>query len=140
MLAPQTTTYDVPNIGSVTVSRDGDLLRIDSTTAAPGYEAEVKCAAGTGIEVEFDSDGVDYEFRARVLNGQILTDVSSDNFPQPGVAGSGSPRAERREHDARRQQRERQQQRQRQQYQPDIERPLPGPGVEAPLSHRVAPP
>lgn len=99
MLAPQTTTYDVPNIGSVTVSRDGDLLRIDSTTAASGYEAEVKCAAGTGIEVEFDSDGVDYEFRARVLGGQIVTDVSSHNFPQPGVAGAGSPRAERRDHD-----------------------------------------
>ena len=99
MLAPSATTYDVPNIGSVTVSRDGELLRIDSTTAASGYEAQVKCAAGTGVEVEFDSDGVDYEFRARVLNGQILTDVSSHNFPQPGVAGSGSPRAERREHD-----------------------------------------
>jgi len=99
MLAPQTTTYDVPNIGSVTVSRDGELLRIDSTTAANGYEVQVKCAAGTGINVEFDSDGVDYEFRARVLGGQIVTDVSSHNFPQPGVAGAGSPRAERREHD-----------------------------------------
>lgn len=99
LTAPVVTTFDVPNVGSVTIARDGELLRLDNVTTASGYEADVDCAAGRLIDVEFESRAGDYDFRARVVNGQILTDVSTHDFPRPGVAGSGSPRAERREHD-----------------------------------------
>lgn len=99
MTAAAATTFDVPNVGTVTISRDGELLRLDEVTTMAGFNADVKCAAGRLIDVEFESRNGDYDFRARVVNGEILTDVSTHDFPQPGVAGAGSPRAERRDHD-----------------------------------------
>ena len=96
LAAPVVTTFDVPNIGSVTVARDGNVLRVDAVEVTDGYNSNVKCASGDSVEVEFESVAMDYEFRARVVNGQILTDVSTHDFPRPGGPGTEQPRAERR--------------------------------------------
>jgi hypothetical protein len=98
LAAPVSTTFDVPNIGSVTVARDGNMLRVDAVEVTDGYTSHVKCASGEGVEVEFESAAMDYEFRARVVNDRILTDVSTHDFPRPGGPGTEQPRAERRQH------------------------------------------
>jgi hypothetical protein len=78
------TSYDLPGVGSVTLTRNLDELTIDSTSIEDGYNAEVQIAKGSLVKVEFRGGENHYEFRAMVVAGEVVTDVSVHGFPQPG--------------------------------------------------------
>ena len=78
------TTYDLPSVGSVTLSRTLDELSVDSTSTVDGYNADVQIANGPLVRVEFRGGENHYEFKAMVVAGEVVTDVSVHGFPQPG--------------------------------------------------------
>lgn len=86
-----TSVYDVPQVGTVTVARSGTTLYVTAASALSGYSYEIDKAQGGLIEVEFRSASVHYEFRAKVVDGNVVTDVSSHDFPRPG-GQKGGPR------------------------------------------------
>lgn len=93
-----TTVFDVPNVGEVTIARNGDQLSVVSAKSQHGYQVDVERAEGAIVKVEFEGPQAHYEFRAKVVDGSIMTNISSHGFPVPGGDGS-TPKASQRHHD-----------------------------------------
>lgn len=79
--------YDVPGVGVVTLAQSGDTLSVVDAAPSDGYDVKVKQSAGAIVEVEFEGNPADYVFRAKVVAGSIVTDISSHTFPKPGGNG-----------------------------------------------------
>ena len=93
-----TTVFDVPNVGEVTIAKNGDQLSVVSAASQYGYQVDVERAKGAIVKVEFEGAQAHYEFRAKVVDGSILTNISSHGFPVPGGDDS-TPKASQRDHD-----------------------------------------
>lgn len=92
------TVFDVPNVGEVTIAKNGDQLSVVSAASQYGYQVDVERAKGAIVKVEFEGPQAHYEFRAKVVDGSILTNISSHGFPVPGGDDS-TPKASQRDHD-----------------------------------------
>lgn len=84
----ETVVFDVPNVGEVTVSRTDDKLSVTSARSSFGYSVMVVGRSGHLVEVEFEGSSAHFVFRAKVVAGSIITDVSSHDFPRPGGNGT----------------------------------------------------
>ena len=72
------TSYQVGAAGTVTVQITAGQLILLSASPAPGWDVEVDRADGERVEVEFENDGSDAEFEARVHNGELRVRVEAD--------------------------------------------------------------
>ena len=97
----ETVVFDVPNVGEVTISRTDDNLLVTDAQSSFGYSVMVERRSGELVEVEFEGASDHFVFRAKVVAGSIITDVSSHDFPRPGGNGT-TPQSTRRydDHDA----------------------------------------
>ena len=76
----ETVTYQIPEIGEVTLIQTSASVSFDSATAMSGWTYQ---ASGTDtVSVVFTSDSRVIEFTAQLVNGQVVTAVV-DNTPIP---------------------------------------------------------
>ena len=91
----ETVVFDVPNVGEITISRTDDNLLVTDARSSFGYSVMVEHRSGELVEVEFEGASAHFVFRAKVVAGSIITDVSSHDFPRPGGNGT-TPQSTRR--------------------------------------------
>jgi hypothetical protein len=74
-VADGTTTYEVLDAGSVTVTAAGGTLQIDDVAPVSGWASEIEAAAGLEVEVKFVNGNRRVDFEAEIEDGQIKTRV-----------------------------------------------------------------
>lgn len=70
--AGQTTTYEQPGVGRVTIKvSGGDVTYVTSVVLGSGYHVEVDDRGPEKVVVKFERDGGDYTFVAKVGSGGL---------------------------------------------------------------------
>jgi hypothetical protein len=75
--------------GSITVRLSGGVLTLQSSTANPGFEKNVKSSGPTRVEVEFESDTQKFRIRARIVGGDISIEVDEESSDGGGGGDGG---------------------------------------------------
>jgi hypothetical protein len=64
-------SWPVGDAGIVTFSLDGDRLVLDDVTTADGWTSRVEEEDADAIQVDFDRDGISWEFEVEVDDGRL---------------------------------------------------------------------
>jgi hypothetical protein len=63
----------------VVVRFDGSGVTLVSASPAPGYAVDVDAGGPPAVDLEFEGDGDDARFRARLENGELVASLDRDD-------------------------------------------------------------
>jgi len=93
--APSTvqSQYNIDGAGLVTLAQDSAVLTTVAVEPANGFTFEAKNESDSRVEVRLTKDTKQLVFHAELLNGRIITSLTSPRAPQvaPQVASKAAP-------------------------------------------------
>jgi hypothetical protein len=93
--APSTvqSQYNIDGAGLVTLAQDAAVLTTVAVEPANGFTFESKNESDSRVEVRLTKDAKQLVFHAELLNGRIITSLTSPRAPQvaPGTITVGAP-------------------------------------------------
>ncbi|MCB0983908.1 MAG: hypothetical protein R2694_15765 [Ilumatobacteraceae bacterium] len=76
-MPPEHTTYQVGPVGTVTVERDGDVLKIEGVTISDGWSLVATSVPGSHVGAQFTDALQLVTFSADLVDGQVVVNVTN---------------------------------------------------------------
>lgn len=85
--------YSIDGVGVVTLAQDAAVLTTVAVEPADGFTFETKNVSDSQVEVRLTKDAKQLVFHAELLDGRIVTSLTSPRTPQadPGTISVGTP-------------------------------------------------